>query len=76
MNTIAGVIWDAGKVPCEAYLVMSNRRDGELPTIEKSDGILCHTIEEAEKKLNQWTEEVGNYYGIYRVLVVVEEKCL
>ena len=55
---------------------MVNRQSPtELPTIEKAVGDkMYHSLEDAEKELASLTGLFGSSYGIYKVIVVVEER--
>lgn len=79
MKTVAAAVYDeTDKTPCEAFLVMSNRKSG-LPTIEKAVGIngnatLFHIREDADKAQNDIPPDIRPHFSVYRVIVVVEEK--
>jgi len=62
-------------VESEIFLVMTNRKDGALPGIEKTIDMRIHwNHKDAEESLKKNNEEIGPYFGIYRALIQIVEK--
>lgn len=59
----------------EAFFVMLNRDDGDLPLLAKACGDRFYLLrEDAEAELKELTETIGSYFGVYRGTVVLRER--